>query len=108
MKQKNNKAQEEVVDVVFRVDKSLGHDVYALFPHEVENSKGHVLSYQHVGQHSEADYTACIASSRPATEQEYAALKAELEAIGYKLRVVKRMNSKKYTMRLRSLNRQIV
>lgn len=85
-------------DVVFRVDtsKSWGGTVYALMPHEVNDHKGNVVCYQHVGQHSGADYKGCIATSRPATETEYADLKTELESIGYDLNIIKKQNYDKY------------
>lgn len=86
------------VDIVFRVDKSkdFSGTVFALFPHECDNHNGNVMSYQHVGQHSAADYNFCIAKSRPATEQEYAELKQELEDIGYEVNVVKKQNYEKF------------
>ena len=44
----------------------------------------HVLSYMHIGQHSEASVD-FIDDCTPATEEESASLKAELKAIGYDL-----------------------
>lgn len=81
----------ESVDVMFRVD-SQG-DVFALFPGVAGTHEPHTCScYQHVGQHSSADLTACIRTSRPATPDECAPLKHELEAAPYHyvLAVVKR------------------
>jgi hypothetical protein len=75
------------VKVVFRKD--LDGTVFALFP-EIEGARGMCTSYEHVGQHSSADYFGCIARSRPALPKEYAALKRELESIGYKLDVRRR------------------
>lgn len=71
-------------------------DVLALFPYEIVNRVGNCSSCQHVGQHSSADYDHCIKNSRPATEEEYGPLKAELEARGYNLRVIQRRSRKKY------------
>lgn len=82
-----------IMDVVFRVDKG---GVFALFPHDVADHYGNVTTYQHVGQHSVANYRHCIDESRPATEEEYKDLKKELESIGYKLNVVKRQIYKKW------------
>jgi len=93
-------------DIVFRVDKSKDFKgtVFALFPHEVSDHKGNVLSYQHVGQHSGADYNGCIASSRPATADEYADLKKEMESIGYDINVVKKRNYDKYLVDYKRVN----
>lgn len=82
--------------VVFRVWKWNDRDsVLALFPHEpaVDPSMPGVAlcsSYEHIGQHGEASYTGCIRHSRPATETEAAPLKAELESLGYTLKVQRR------------------
>ncbi len=85
-------------DVVFRVDttKDFKGTIFALLPYDVCNNLGHVTSYQHVGQHSGADYKYCITKSRPATESEYKDLKIEMESIGYNINVIKKQNYKKY------------
>lgn len=87
-----------ITEVIFRVDKSKDWKgtVFALLPHEVSDFKGNVMCYQHVGQHSGADYKGCIATSRPATETEYADLKAEMESLGYNFKVIKKQNYNKY------------
>jgi hypothetical protein len=97
-------------DVIFRVDTRknwLGNwtygNVFALFPHEVADNKGNVTSYQHVGQHSSADYNHCIKTSRIATENEYKDLKKELESIGYNLNVIKKQNYQKYLNSYRNI-----
>ena len=86
-------------EVVFRADKSgdFKDVVFALFPYNFESAfnSNLVLSYQHVGQHSVADYTHCINTSRPVTEEEYQDLKQELESLGYNLEVVPKRNSQK-------------
>lgn len=48
-----------------------------------------IMSYMHVGQHSEADYPTCMKSTVPATPREYASLKREMKQMGYRLAVVK-------------------
>lgn len=48
---------------------------------------GRVMAYESVGQHGEGDYPA---DTVPASPAEYADLKAELEGLGYNLRVMKR------------------
>jgi hypothetical protein len=54
-----------------------------------DTSPDRLMSYMHVGQHSEATIEFCV-SCRLATPDEYADLKAELESIGYDLKVCKR------------------
>lgn len=83
---------EPITKVVFRVDTTKYHrgTVYALFPHISATWQGHCESYQHVGQHSPADYHGCIKTSRPAKESEYKPLFDELTSIGYNLRVIKK------------------
>jgi hypothetical protein len=85
-------------DVIFRKDttKEFKNTIFALFPHCVNDTTGNVLSYQHVGQHSSADYQHCISKSKLATETEYTDLKKELETIGYDLNIIKKQNHKKY------------
>ena len=80
--------------VMFRVWKK-GGDVIALLLDINYNSgdtgkPGYVMSYQHIGQHGEADFQSVLSSTRPAQPDEYASLQRELKGRGYKLRVVKR------------------
>jgi len=100
MKKDNHK-----IDVIFRVDNSKDFKgvVYALFPYDISDKKGSVTSYQHVGQHSSADYNHCIKTSKPASEKDYADLKKELESIGYNINVVKKRNYDKYLKNYKSL-----
>lgn len=86
------------MDVIFRKDtiKDWKGTIFALFPHSTNHMKGNVLSYQHIGQHSDADYQLCIKNSIPAKEEEYQSLKKELEGLGYNLNIIKRQNYKKY------------
>ena len=74
--------------VVFRKYRDNG-DILALFP-DVPFSSGCIMSYEHTGQHGGAHYGHCIARTKPATEKEYEALRAELESIGYDLEIKKR------------------
>lgn len=85
-------------DVMFRVDttKDWKGTVFAVLPHEVSTLKGEVTTYQHVGQHSSGDYQTCLKTSKPATTEESADLKAEMESIGYDVNVVKKQNYRKY------------
>lgn len=86
-------------DVIFRVDttKDFNGTVLAVMPHNVDDFKGNVSYYVHVGQHSICDYAYTIKTSRPATEAEYKDLKAEMEnGHGYNFNVIKKRNYKKY------------
>jgi hypothetical protein len=69
--------------VIFRKWKSNG-DVIALFPEIAATCSDAWLcsSFEHVGQHGAAD-PSIISQTKPATPQEYADLKAELEAYPY-------------------------
>lgn len=88
----------DITKVVFRkwkengLGKNLtGDGIIALFPEWIVNEYKHFCqSYEHVGQHGGADYAGVIRGTRPAEPEEYAALKKELENIGYKLLIRKR------------------
>ena len=90
------KQDDEETPVIFRkYGARRGGDVIALFPAEaahVEND-GMCSCYAHVGQHGSADPWAVINQTRPATPEEYASLKAELEGrpYGYRLKVYTRL-----------------
>jgi hypothetical protein len=63
-------------------------DLFAYFPEEnYDNAGKFKTAYSHVGQHSSAS-PEYAKESRPATPEEYADLKAELESIGYNLNVL--------------------
>jgi hypothetical protein len=67
-----------------RPDKSGFHTngVFALMPEIPEDAYGDFcMCYQHIDQHGGADYHHCIRTSRPASPEEYAELKAEMEKI---------------------------
>jgi len=55
--------------------------------------------YSHIGQHSSGNLIACIARTRPATPDEYADLKRELEGIGYILDIRHRTSQKMHDAR---------
>ena len=76
--------------VIFRKFRKFGGEIIALFPEEPGSKVYLCMSYQHFGQHGDADYIHCVANSRPARPEEYAALKAELQSIGYTLEVCRR------------------
>lgn len=87
-----------ITEVVFRKDttRDFKGTIFALFPNECVTKDGLVSTYQHIGQHSSADYSYCISKSVPATAEEYKDLKSELESIGYNLRIIKRRNYSKF------------
>jgi len=77
--------------VIFRAERSGQYkmSIYALFPYVAYTDKL-CSCYAHVGQHSGANYDYCIKNSVPALPEEYSDLKAELESIGYNLKIQKR------------------
>lgn len=83
----------EITKVVFRFW-YVSKDVIALFPDTWEY--GFCDSYEHIGQHGDADYNGIISHSRPATPEEYEYLKQELESYpyGYNLKVLQRRPSR--------------
>ena len=52
--------------------------------------------YAHMGQHGSCDVQVVMQRSRPARVLEYAGLKRELESIGYRIKVVKRIGLRQY------------
>jgi hypothetical protein len=64
-------------------------EILALFPEIIEVPSKYLCScYERLGQHGSADYHGCVHElTDPATPEEYAGLKEELESIGYKLKV---------------------
>lgn len=77
-------------DVIFRVFRD-GNDVIAFWPASAADNDGrYCQSYQHIGQHSPANYQGCLRATRPATPNEYKDLLKELKQIGYKPNIIKR------------------
>ena len=87
-----------ITEVIFRKwnRKDFKGDIIALFPYDVWSYRGDVTSYEHIGQHSGAEYNHCINMTVTAKEEEYKDLKAELKYIGYNLKVINKRNYKKY------------
>lgn len=50
---------------------------------DVPANPGHVVCFEHVGQHAEGRYSAVMGNTHSAAPEEYAALKRELEAPPY-------------------------
>lgn len=92
---------DEKVKVIFRM---FHGEVLALFPEIPSSAVTYIdcLCYAHIGQHSGAHILAVIENSKPATETEYAALKRELESIGYDLDIRQRYTFKMYMNRKRN------
>ena len=89
-------------DVMFRKIKG-GEDqgtIEAFFPYCIEDHVGNVLSYAHLGQHCTSFWDYVLFRTIPAKENEYKALKSELESIGYNLNIVKRRNYKRFLTEL--------
>lgn len=62
-------------------------DVIALFPYEVADPSGNIMSYMHIGQHGAAS-PELVQELEDATPAEYGNLQKELERIGYELDIV--------------------
>jgi hypothetical protein len=75
--------------VAFR--KFSGGDVIAIMPDACKRNNVRYgpmcMSYMHVGQHSECTLS-MLDELEPATPEEYAELRRELEGIGYKIEVI--------------------
>ena len=65
------------VKVIFREDKE--GNIIAFFP-EIEVNYGNIMSYMHIGQHSEASYQ-FYTETKKANESEYNSLLDELKSI---------------------------
>lgn len=76
--------------VVFRRWRDSG-SVVALFPAVPADIFGDFCeAYEHIGQHSGADYHGVIQATRPVEPQEAEDLAEELTRIGYNLRLIRR------------------
>ena len=84
-----NTKDTEQTPVIFRMYRTNPKTCLALFPYE-DGGPGCCMSYEHIGQHGEANYLSVMGITVPATPAEYADLKAELETIGYNLKVINR------------------
>lgn len=91
-------------DVIFRKFPEDG-EIIALFPYDIYNHRGGINSYMHIGQHGEAEYSACFKNAVPAKENEYKDLKSELESLGYNLNIIKKRNYSKYLTALKKTTR---
>ena len=75
-------------------------DVFALFPELPSDYQGFFCdSFERIGQHSGADYHLCINASDPASAEDAAELRQELERIGYRLKPIQRASYKHHEAR---------
>lgn len=97
------KTQATKTRVIFRKFKE--GDIIALFPDEPWNHTGwECASYQHLGQHGAAD-PRIVGNTKPATPDEYASLKKELESMKYDLCIMQKFPQNAYAIRIRNLPR---
>lgn len=80
---------DETIPVIFRRWPKTG-DVIALFPTIPADANPSLCqSYMRIGQHGASNPRNVIDTTGPATEAQYRDLAAELERIGYRLRVIR-------------------
>ena len=85
--------KDDRTDVIFRKFTTGDREVIALFP-RLPGTRDPMtcMTYMHMGQHCPTDYLSVIQATRPATPEEYASLKRELERLpdgGYRIKVRK-------------------
>jgi hypothetical protein len=61
------------------------------------------MSYQHLVQHSGADYDSVVRGTKPAKPEEYHDPHTELVSIEYDLEIIKRQNMHKYLVAKKEL-----
>lgn len=90
MKDESNKP---ITSVIFRRWKDENKEPIAIFPYIPADDNWHVLSYGHIGQHGAASYRAILNKTKPATTQEpdVLSLYIELRQMGYRMKVVRRV-----------------
>jgi hypothetical protein len=91
-KTKSIDEKELMTEVLFKRD---GSEIFAVMPYDICDRQGNMTMYAHIGQHSNCspDY---VKKCKNANKSEYAELKKELETIGYKLNVIKKISREKY------------
>ena len=93
----------DATPVIFRM---LNGECIALFPTLAgTNDPDTCLSYAHMGQHGAASIH--LGSSCPlASRKEYMPLKKELQSLGYRLKVIKRVAPSHRAMRIKQIDRK--
>ena len=87
------------IEVMFRKEKSgdFKDTIFAIFPYEIADLEGNVMSYQNIGQHSAVTFDIAMKHSVPALPKEYKELKKEMETCyDYEIKIIKRRNYSKY------------
>lgn len=69
----------------------------------LDSSLDNCCSYMHIEQHGAANYDMIVNRSKPATPDEYEALKQELESIGYQVTVLQRASAKCHQDRMEQI-----
>jgi len=88
--------------VVFRRWRDSG-DIIALFPEIPADIFGEFCeAYEHIGQHSGADYWGVIRTTTAVAPEDAADLADELERIGYNLRPIQRASRQHHDKRRRA------
>ena len=78
-----------------RMDRKSG-EVTAIMPEIPGTDSPYTCTcYAHIGQHGHCNPSLIDTCSRPATEAEYTPLLEELERIGYRVQVIKRINQQR-------------
>lgn len=91
--------------VIFRKYKDSG-DIVAIFPRQLGTNDPHTCAcYEHVGQHGSCDPWHMLRLTKAAKPPEFAALKSELESIGYTLELRARMRHHDHKARVKELKR---
>lgn len=83
--------KKDITKVVFR--KYSDGEIIALFPQIICTNGGEILSYMHVGQHGAASVD-IVRKTKAATLAEFFPLYKELKAIGYNMKIGKRLTKK--------------
>ena len=79
-----------------RMDRKKG-EVTAIMPELPGTDSPYTCTcYAHIGQHGHCNVSLINQCSRPATVAEYTPLLKELESIGYRVQVIKRVNQQRY------------
>lgn len=76
-----------IVTTVIFYKEEMPDNVLAVFPYKYDRGINQVACYSSIGQHSSTSFGYCN-ELKKATRKQYADLKAELERIGYNLKVI--------------------
>jgi hypothetical protein len=91
-------------DVMFRKNKAT-KEIEAFFPYEIQDPKGNILCYAHLGQHSSACYDYLLFQTKPVKDNEFSNLFHELISLGYNLKIVKRRNYNRFIKALNEIRK---